>query len=248
MATNGYIWDSWVYIVGTPVTTPFALTEGKSYRIVASPDYPNIPWLDRYEPTKVVADAQYYSVDPSDDWYWDSWSSAPGGHSFLQIDYDDVDWGDYNPEHEYSILYTGEGVAITFHIEDWYDGDPSNNYCHLHVYIYECDMGTYTIGYWKNHPEAWPVDTIEIGGITYTKGEALELLWNAKAKYATKILAAQLIAAILNVESGASPPGTTIDDANAFLSIHPIGVKLSKADRAEALSLKDILDSYNNGF
>ena len=116
------------------------------------------------------------------------------------------------------------------------------------MYIYECDIGTYTIGYWKNHPEAWPVDTIEIGGITYTKAAVLDLLWNAKAKYATKMLAAQLIAAILNVESGASPPGTTIDDANAFLSIHPIGVKLSKADRAEALSLKDILDSYNNGF
>ena len=31
-------------------------------------------------------------------------------------------------------------------------------------------------GYWKNHPDAWPVNTITIGDITYTKEEAIYLM------------------------------------------------------------------------
>src|SRR4051794_26153743 len=33
--------------------------------------------------------------------------------------------------------------------------------------------GTGTPGYWKNHPEAWPTQTITIGGGTYTKAAAI---------------------------------------------------------------------------
>ncbi len=29
--------------------------------------------------------------------------------------------------------------------------------------------GTGTPGYWKNHPEAWPVSSVIVGGVTYTK-------------------------------------------------------------------------------
>src|SRR6185295_7670920 len=32
--------------------------------------------------------------------------------------------------------------------------------------------GTGTPGYWKNHPAAWPVASITVGGITYTKAQA----------------------------------------------------------------------------
>lgn len=31
-------------------------------------------------------------------------------------------------------------------------------------------------GYWKNHPDEWPVDSIVVGGVTYTKEEAIELM------------------------------------------------------------------------
>ena len=29
--------------------------------------------------------------------------------------------------------------------------------------------GTGTPGFWKNHPEAWPVSSVTVGGVTYTK-------------------------------------------------------------------------------
>jgi hypothetical protein len=100
------------------------------------------------------------------------------------------------------------------------------------------------------------VDQIEIGNVTYTKEEALRILWAANAKDATKMLAAQLIAAKLNRLSGACPNFTyrgesvDIDDiteeADDFLIEFPIGSNPKGDERLTALCLKDILDAYNN--
>ncbi|MEM2439664.1 MAG: hypothetical protein QW493_00395, partial [Candidatus Bathyarchaeia archaeon] len=119
-----------------------------------------------------------------------------------------------------------------------------------------CRWLTHSIGYWKNHPEKWPTDEIEIGNITYTKEEALQILWGANARDATRMLAAQLIAAKLNRLSGASPcfyycgKQVNIDDvifdADAFLTENPIGSNPQGEDRQTALILKDILDAYND--
>lgn len=115
---------------------------------------------------------------------------------------------------------------------------------------------THSIGYWKNHPEKWPTDQIEIGNITYTKEEAIQILREASAKDATKMLAAQLIAAKLNRLNGASPYfyyfgkqiniDEIISDADAFLTDHPIESNPQGEDRQTALHLKDMLDAYNN--
>jgi len=105
-----------------------------------------------------------------------------------------------------------------------------------------------TIGYWKTHEEAWPVEEITIGGVTYSKADAIDtILKQANSKDATKMLAAQLVAAKLNVLSGGplSIQGV-IDDADAFLVEHPYGSDPKGADRDYALSLKDQLDAYNS--
>jgi len=111
-------------------------------------------------------------------------------------------------------------------------------------------------GYWKNHPEDWPVDEIEIGNINYTKQGALDILIGANAKDATRMLAAQLIAAKLNRLSGASPCfdhcnetrniDEVIDEADSFLESYPIGSNPRGEARQEALQIKDLLDAYNN--
>ena len=41
----------------------------------------------------------------------------------------------------------------------------------LHPCIYP-----HSKGYWKNHPEEWPVEWIEIGDENYTKEEAIDIL------------------------------------------------------------------------
>lgn len=107
-----------------------------------------------------------------------------------------------------------------------------------------------TIGYWKNHPEAWPVTTLKIGDQTYNQNELLVMLQNAKAKDATYMLAAQLIAAKLNVANGVDSTSIygTIEDADEFLTAHPIGSNPTGAYRNYALELKDALDQFNNGY
>ena len=106
----------------------------------------------------------------------------------------------------------------------------------------------HTIGYWKNHPGAWPVEQIEIGGVIYSKAEAIVILKAANSKDATHMLAAQLIASKLNIlADGPADIQPVIDAADAFLVAHPYGSDPQGADRAYALNLKDQLDAYNNG-
>lgn len=114
------------------------------------------------------------------------------------------------------------------------------------IEIPDCTRG---MGYWKNHPDVWAVEEIAIGGITYTKAQAIDILKTSPGGDATYILAHQLIAAKLNVLQGADPGAveSTIDDADTWLTTHPLGSDLSDSDRAEGIALADILDQYNDG-
>lgn len=116
------------------------------------------------------------------------------------------------------------------------------------MFSYSTDGDPNTPGYWKNHPDAWPVESVTIGSETYTKEEAI-LLLKGNSKDATYKLASHLIAAKLNLANGVSAPTTVldaIDNADAFLSANPLGSDPQGADRDYALSLKDILDAFNN--
>lgn len=114
----------------------------------------------------------------------------------------------------------------------------------------------HSMGYWKNHPEDWPTNKIEIGNINYTKEEALEILIGANAKDATRMLTAQLIAAKLNRLSGAPSCfnlcnkivniDEIIKEADSFLESYPLGSDPRGDARQEALRIKDLLDYYNN--
>ena len=109
---------------------------------------------------------------------------------------------------------------------------------------------TLTQGFWKNHPEAWPVEEVLVGAESYTKERALEILSTSPARGdATYILAHQLIAAKLNALSGADDPtvAATITEADAWLTLHPLGSNPTGADREAGIVLAEVLDDYNNG-
>jgi hypothetical protein len=78
-------------------------------------------------------------------------------------------------------------------------------------------------GYWKNHPCAWPVSSLTLGNQTYTKSELLKILKMPKGGDASLILAFQLIAAKLNVLSGADPAPISglVTQGDALLSLYP---------------------------
>ena len=105
-----------------------------------------------------------------------------------------------------------------------------------------------TPGFWKNHPSAWPVTSLSIGGDTYTQAQLMTILDTPVRGDITIILAKHLIAAKLNLAAGVSGTvlGTTIADADDYLDDHPIGSKPTGTTKQEGGALKDTLDAFNN--
>jgi hypothetical protein len=113
--------------------------------------------------------------------------------------------------------------------------------------------GTGTIGYWKNHPEAWPPTGVVIAGKTYSIADAIAWL-NKVGKDKTTMMFAQLVAAKLSVAIGndSSCIAPTINAADTWLMAHPVGSNVAGASDAWSGSgmgaqLEQTLDAYNNG-
>ncbi len=135
-----------------------------------------------------------------------------------------------------------------------------------------------TQGYWKNHPCEWPAPfvpgangtavagqcaltpnpneqcacdaahTILIGSIPYTQCQLLCSLAQPGGGNAVRILAHQLIAAKLNVLSGATPPSCGDGDALiGSLNILTGSVAPSSTLGQQMLAIAVCLDLYNNG-
>jgi hypothetical protein len=111
--------------------------------------------------------------------------------------------------------------------------------------------GTGTPGYWKNHPEAWPVESITVGGVVYSKAEALEWL-NTAGKDKTITMFSSLVPAKLNVLIGNDPNcvNSTIAAAEAWMTTYgPVGRGVHAASYAWKVGepLHRLMDNYNNG-
>ena len=113
-----------------------------------------------------------------------------------------------------------------------------------------CPLGQ---GYWKNHPNAWPVNSLMLGSQTYSKAELLNILRTPVRGDASIILAYQLIAAKLNIANGAdgTPVTGTIADADAVLSLFsgklPYGVRPNTTNGQRMVHDGATLESFNNG-
>jgi len=105
-------------------------------------------------------------------------------------------------------------------------------------------------GYWKNHPEAWPVTELQLGNVTYNQQQLLDILHQPVRGNGLVLLAHQLIAAELNIANGSDPSciQQTIDDANALIGdlvVPPVGDGyLAPRDVS---GLADTLGQYNEG-
>jgi hypothetical protein len=115
--------------------------------------------------------------------------------------------------------------------------------------------GTGTPGYWKNHPEAWTLDPIVIGGVSYTKAQAIAWL-DVLSKDKTTTMFSSLVAAKLNVAFGTDPScvASTILLADAWMTKPPTGygpvgsgVEASSYAWKIGEPLHRLMDNYNNG-
>jgi len=105
-------------------------------------------------------------------------------------------------------------------------------------------------GYWKNHPDQWPVNQLQLGNNTYDQDELLSILNQSVRGNGLISLAQQLIAAKLNLANGndGSCIEQTIADADALIGdlvVPPVGDDSLRPRDASALV--HALDDYNNG-
>ena len=133
------------------------------------------------------------------------------------------------------------------------DADASNNSATTRTTCSGTETCPHTQGYWKNHPEAWPVSSLVLGDVSYSKSELLAIFKMPVTGDASLNLAHQLIAAKLNVAAGASSSviSSTIAQADALLAPFsgklPYGVHSASSTGVAMVAKAGILDSYNNG-
>jgi hypothetical protein len=109
---------------------------------------------------------------------------------------------------------------------------------------------TYTQGFWKNHESAWPVMSLMLGNVNYTKQQLLDILHQSVQGNGLVSLAHQLIAAKLNIANGADPTDAsaaiaTADALIGNLVVPPVGA--GYLDPSTTSTTTQTLDDYNNG-
>jgi hypothetical protein len=111
--------------------------------------------------------------------------------------------------------------------------------------------GTGTPGYWDTHAEAWPRDHLTVGGMTYTKKDAITILLTPEKGDKTYGMARAVIAAKLNVGIGnrSACISDTLVAADEWLRVNAIASGVGASSQAWALGgpLAEELDAYNKG-
>lgn len=108
----------------------------------------------------------------------------------------------------------------------------------------------FTQGYWKNHASLWPVSSLTLGTVTYTKTQLLSILGTPAAGNGLLILAHQLIATKLNLANGGNGSAcaaavATADALIGGLVVPPVGGGFLAPSLVTATT--QVLDNYNNG-
>jgi hypothetical protein len=110
--------------------------------------------------------------------------------------------------------------------------------------------GTGTPGYWKNHPEAWPVAGIKVGGVNYTKAQIITFLGKSGKDKSITIFASY-VSAWLNtyIDNDPSCVSAAMNSADLWFASYPPGSNVAGSSAAwqQAEPWHQTMDSYNNG-
>ncbi len=142
--------------------------------------------------------------------------------------------------------YSVEGIIYFYSVQTPYEEARFS----IPTFTCECDTPEYcnhTPGFWKNHPDSWPVESLEIGCDSYTKAELISIL-NMPIKHnKLLIMVHHLIAAKLNVLAGSDDSIMgAISNGDALLcSLDRIFGRVDKTVKANLVGIKNYLADYN---
>jgi hypothetical protein len=170
--------------------------------------------------------------------FWEICDLQPGEYRLAEVL--QADWEPVDPVGgEYPNYWVGFPGYLLTNINFWNKQVSTN-------------PGTGTPGYWKNHPEAWPQGYIWIGGLNYTKADAIAIMEMPDGDKTYTMFRA-LVCAKLNVLIGNDDSciADTIDDADAWMAAHPVGSGVKAGGKTSPWRtgepLYEMLDDYNNG-
>jgi hypothetical protein len=107
-------------------------------------------------------------------------------------------------------------------------------------------------GSWISQPDAWCMETIQIGCLTYGQAQAISIMRHNSSHDKTYSLAQQLVAAKLNVackHSSTSCVASPIAAADSWLCAHPVGSGVTANSSAwrQIKATYNLLVNYNAG-
>ena len=116
-----------------------------------------------------------------------------------------------------------------------------------------CNPGqncTYTQGYWKNHAEGWPLQSLTLGAVSYSQSQLLQILNRPAQGNGLLTLAHQLIATKLSIANGADPTAVqqAVIDADSIIGgliVPPIGNGHLSPNQTSDLT--ETLTEFNEG-
>jgi hypothetical protein len=211
-------------------------------------DFQAYGWpADEYDPRAVVCDftgAPTLNTDARSS----SFALAPNGVIEIQMGdlFDEtglyaLDYLDQLPPGDYAFRVWAEGT-----------GAPGSGSLPSATFFASTTVPECTQGFWKTHPEAWPVGCLPmmLGTVVYTQAQLLSILNEPANGNGLISLAHQLIAAKLNICNGSDPTNisATIAAADALIGglvIPPVGA--GSLAPASTSALTQTLDDWNNG-
>lgn len=128
------------------------------------------------------------------------------------------------------------------------EGFPYFSLDETHTLAMECVLEECQVrrpAWWYRHPDAWPVDELEIGGQTLTRCQVRNLMTACWSHKVAKRLFRHTVAAMLNDMVCGEAPADVIAEAHSFLADHPRHQCLNRAARREARALRNQLREYN---
>ena len=133
------------------------------------------------------------------------------------------------------------------------DNNSASASCQYTINVTSCPHGG---GFWKNNSVVWPVQSLLLGTVSYTKQQLISILnrpvGNGNNANASLILSRQLIPAKLSIAAGATAPSsitTAISTADALIGSNtiPMNVKVNTALGQQMVTLASQLEAFNNG-
>ncbi|HVK38439.1 MAG TPA: hypothetical protein VNA88_07915 [Candidatus Kapabacteria bacterium] len=209
----------------------------------------NLEW-ERFRLSTILTSASHY------DYYA---SFLPRGT--YQLDLNGMDIGNLNAWRVYASMLGASDTTVldsgaadtygptttNFRFTPVFTGvDSSGNPIPVLVPTTNTSGGTGTWGWWQANGNRWTVNIVTVGGISYTRSEAVALMGNAGSDLCKRI-ARELIAAKLNVLNGnnAACIHQVIIDADAWLIANPIGT--TNPNTVTGNPIYRALQRYNTG-